>query len=353
MREVLQYSFFQNQVADYLVFVGLVIAGAIVIQVFRSLVLRRLRERARDTETPLDDFIVRIIGKVVIPLLYLVLLYLASQHLAMPPALTRGIRVLVLVIVTIMGVHFFIAAIDFAIRDYWVKKSDDPNREKNLRGILPAVKVVVWLLGIVFLLDNLGFKISTVVAGLGIGGIAVAMAAQAVLRDLFSYFAILFDRPFEEGDFVIVGEFMGTIEHVGIKTTRLRSLGGEQLVFSNSDLTDSRLRNYKRMEKRRVLFQLGVTYQTSPGQMKEIPEIVKKIVAGIEEAELERVHFSAYGDFSLIFEIVYYVKSGLYVIYMDIQQRINLAIMEEFQKRGIEFAYPTQTLFLNKTDVQE
>ncbi|MCK4428221.1 MAG: mechanosensitive ion channel family protein, partial [candidate division Zixibacteria bacterium] len=194
-----------------------------------------------------------------------------------------------------------------------------------------------------------GFKISTVIAGLGIGGIAVALAAQAILGDLFSYFSILFDRPFEVGDFIILDDYLGTIEHIGIKTTRVRSLGGEQLVFSNADLTNSRLRNYKRMAKRRVVFKLGVTYQTTLEQVKEIPTIIKNIIQNITDTVFDRAHFSSYGDFSLVFETVYYVLSRDYNKYMNIQQEINFAIKEEFEKRGIEFAYPTQTLFLEKT----
>ncbi len=199
------------------------------------------------------------------------------------------------------------------------------------------------------MLDNLGFKISAVIAGLGIGGIAVALAAQAILGDLFSYFAILFDRPFEVGDFIILGEYLGTIEHIGIKTTRIRSLSGEQLVFSNTDLTSSRLRNYKRMGKRRVVFKLGVTYQTTLKQLKTIPGIIENIIKGVKDTTFDRVHFSSYGDFSLIFEVVYYVMSRDYNKYMDIQQVINFAIKKEFEAGGIEFAYPTQTLYLTKT----
>jgi small-conductance mechanosensitive channel len=208
--------------------------------------------------------------------------------------------------------------------------------------------VLIWGMAIIFLLDNLGFKISTVVAGLGIGGVAVALASQAVLKDLFSYFTILLDHPFEVGDFLILDQYMGVVEYIGIKTTRLRSLGGEQIIISNADLTDSRVRNYKRMDRRRVLFQVGVTYQTGMDELKEIPQIAKSVIEGIEETSFDRAHFASYGDFSLIFEIVYYVLDRDYNKYMDIQQEINLKLNEEFGKRGIEFAYPTQTLFLQK-----
>jgi small-conductance mechanosensitive channel len=209
------------------------------------------------------------------------------------------------------------------------------------------LKIAVWIAGLVFLMDNLGFKISAVLAGLGVGGIAVAIAAQAVLGDIFSYFSIIFDRPFEVGDFIISGDHMGSVEKIGIKTTRLRSLWGEQLVCSNTDLTNSRIRNYKRMERRRIVFSLGVTYQTPKKVVEEIPGIIREVIKRNGTTLFDRAHFLKYGDSALVFEVVYYVLTGDYNAYMDVQQEINLGIMEEFEKRGIEFAYPTQTLFVN------
>jgi len=189
-----------------------------------------------------------------------------------------------------------------------------------------------------------------VVAGLGIGGVAVALAAQAVLGDLFGYFVIFFDKPFEIGDFIIVGDKMGAVEQIGIKTTRLRAIGGEQLVFSNKDLTDSRVHNFKKMERRRVVFKLGVIYQTPSEKLKAIPQIVKSIIEKQNDATFDRGHFATYGDFSLDFEFVYYVTGADYTKYMDIQQAINMAIFETFEREKIEFAYPSQTLFVNKAD---
>ena len=240
--------------------------------------------------------------------------------------------------------------INYGLRYYWLKQSKDAALERSLKGMSSVIKIIIWALALIFFLDNLGFKISTVIAGLGIGGVAIALAAQAVLGDLFSYFSILFDRPFEVGDFIILDDYLGCVEYVGIKTTRIRSLGGEQLIFSNTDLTNSRVRNYKRMEKRRVLFKLGVTYQTPVEVLKKIPKLIEDIVKGVDDTVFDRAHFFSYGDFSLIFEIVYYVMGPDYNKYMDIQQKINFAIKEKFEKQGIEFAYPTQTLHVSKTN---
>jgi len=348
MKDILQMSFLQNRILDYLIFLLTFVVGILGIRILKSIVLRRLKIWAEKTTTSIDDFLIHNIEKTLVPLLYFGVLYLSALNLTLNPSLNKTINVLGIVLLTIFSVRFLVAIIIHAIQTYWMKKEEDEAKKRSIKGIVPVIKVIIWGIGITFLLDNLGFKISTVIAGLGIGGIAVALAAQAVLGDLFSYFSILFDRPFEIGDFIIVGDYLGSIEHIGIKTTRVRSLGGEQLVFSNTDLTNSRVRNYKRMEKRRVVFKLGVIYQTTLQQLKEIPGIIRNTVENVNDTLFDRAHFSSYGDFSLIFEVVYYVLSSDYNKYMDIQQEINFKIKEEFEERGIEFAYPTQTLFLEK-----
>ncbi len=310
--DILQQTFFHNRILDYLISAGLFLLGVLIVTVFKRIVLRRLKSWAEKTATTLDDFLIHITGKSLVPLLYFGVFFLSTRSLTLNPSLEEAIEVTGVVLLTIVGILFFITIVEYTIRDLWLKKKYDVKREKSFRGVLPAIKVIIWALGLVFLLDNLGFKISAVIAGLGIGGIAVALAAQAILGDLFSYFAIMIDRPFEVGDFIIDGEYLGTIEHIGIKTTRIRSLGGEQLVLSNTDLTNSRVRNYKRMAKRRVVFRLGVTYQTTHQQVQEIPAIIRHIIEDIKDTDYDRAHFASYGDFSLIFEIVYHVAGGDY-----------------------------------------
>jgi small-conductance mechanosensitive channel len=333
--EILDKTFFQNSALDYIIFAASFLIGIIVIQVLKSFVIKRLKAWSEKTATSIDDLLIRIIQKKLVPLLYFSVFYLTFKSLSMTEAVARALDVTVIIVLTFLIVQLIIVIINYIFETYSRKQSIDESRRHNFKGILTIVKVIIWGAGITFLLDNLGFKISAVIAGLGIGGIAVALV-------------IFFDRPFEVGDFIIVGDFMGSIEYIGIKTTRLRSLGGEQLVFSNTDLTNSRIRNYKRMEKRRILFNIGVVYQTSTEQVKEIPGMIKQAIESVDETVFDRAHFSSYGDFSLNFEIVYYVLSGDYNKYMDIQQKINFQIKEEFEKRGIEFAYPTQTLFMEK-----
>jgi len=350
INDILHMTYLQNRVSDYIIFLALFIIGIIVIRVIKSVILRRLKAWSEKTSSTIDDLLVGIIEKKLIPILYFGTFYLAVKSLTLTPYLNKILNIAGVVILTVFGIRVLILIINYTLETYAQKKTVDSSKQHSFKGMMTIIKVIIWGAGITFLLDNLGFKISTVIAGLGIGGIAVALAAQTILGDLFSYFVIFFDRPFEIGDFIIIGDYMGSIEHIGIKTTRIRSLSGEQLVFSNTDLTNSRIRNYKRMEKRRVVFKFGVVYQTTLDQLKKIPGIVKEAINRIDNTGFDRAHFGSYGNFSLDFEVVYYVMSSDYNKYMDIQQEINFAIKEEFEKRGIEFAYPTQTIIMEKTE---
>lgn len=228
-------------------------------------------------------------------------------------------------------------------------RTADPSSATTLNGLTILARGVLWVVLVLLALDNLGVNISALVAGLGIGGVAIALAAQSVLGDLFASLAIVLDKPFVVGDFIVVGDLMGTVEHVGVKTTRLRSLSGEQLVFANSDLLGSRIRNFKRMSERRILFTVGVTYQTPARKLVEIPRILQEAVTSQPGVRFDRAHFKSYDDSAMTFEIVYFVLDPDYNRYMDTQQRVNLEIYTRFEREGIEFAYPTRTVYM-RTD---
>ena len=347
-QEILNTVYWNNSVLKYLTALGIFIAAVIVVKIFIHVVVKKLHKLAKKTANTIDDFIAELLKRIGVPLLYLGSLYLGISVLTIDPSLKRYIDIAGVAILVICVARFLTLLISHSLKMYWVKRGKDFELERSLNGILKVSQFIIWSIAVIFFLDNIGFKISTVIAGLGIGGVAIGLAAQAILKDLFSYFSIIFDRPFEIGDFIIIGDYLGSVEYIGAKTTRIRSLSGEQLIFSNADLTDSRVRNYKRMEKRRVLFRLGVTYQTTSEHLKKIPKIIETCVAKVSDTIFDRAHFFSYGDFSLIFEVVYYVMSSDYNKYMDIQQEINFLIKEEFEKQGIEFAYPTQTLYVNK-----
>jgi small-conductance mechanosensitive channel len=332
--------------AEALVFTLAIVLGLEVIQ---KIVIARLERMAEKTESKLDDYIIGLLSRLGLPIYVFIGLYLATRSLALSPTVDRLINVAFVIFLTIKAVQVLQGIITYLIaRSYLKMRAKDPNRDTVIRNLSLAVGIVLWLAGVVFVLDNLGIKITGLVAGLGIGGIAVALAAQSVLEDAFSSFSIFLDRPFEVGDFIIVGDLLGVVEHVGFKTTRIRSLHGEQLVFSNKDLTSSRIRNYKKMKERRVAFTIGAVYQTPLSKMQKIPRLVEEIFGTVDRARFDRAHFKSFGDFSLDIEIVYYVLSADYNKYMDTQQEINFKIMEAFEREGIEFAYPTQTLILEK-----
>lgn len=228
------------------------------------------------------------------------------------------------------------------------RREENPASVSVMQGVSFLVRLVIWSIAVLLLVDNLGYDVTALVAGLGISGIAVALAMQNILGDLFASLSIVLDKPFVIGDFIIVGDLLGVVEKIGLKTTRVRSLSGEQLIFSNGDLLNSRIRNFKRMQERRVAFEFGVLYQTTPDQLETIPPMVREIVELIEGTRFDRAHFKSFGESSYDFEVVYYLNTSDYNIYMDTQQAINLGICRGFAARGIEFAYPTRTLYVNR-----
>ena len=350
MQEFLNQTFWDNTIQSYLIAAGIFIFGLILVKVLEKIVLYRLKKWAAKTETTIDDLLIKSVEKSIIPLLFYGIFYSAITSLTFVERVSRIIEIASLFIVTFFIVRFVSSSIMFTI-SYFIKKQErGEEKARQLRGMTVLINIFVWVIGIVFIMGNLGFDISAVIAGLGIGGIAIALAAQTILGDLFSYFVIFFDRPFEVGDYITVQDKAGTVEYTGIKTTRIRALTGEQLVFSNTDLTNSRIHNFKKMQERRVLFKLTIVYQTPASSLEEIPKIVRGIIEKHTDVRFDRGHFSSYGDFSLNFEFVYFVISADYVKYMDTHQAINLEIYKEFEKRGIEFAYPTQTLYLNKEE---
>jgi len=228
------------------------------------------------------------------------------------------------------------------------RRAENPAAVSVVQGVSFLVRLIIRSIALLLVLDNLGYNVTSLVAGLGISGIAVALALQNILGDLFASLSIVLDKPFVIGDFVIVGDLMGVVEKIGLKTTRVRSLSGEQLIFSNSDLLSSRIRNFKRMQERRIVFGFGVLYQTTPEQLEAIPPLVRAIVESIDGTRFDRAHFKSFGDSAYDFEVVYYMETSDFNAYMDAQQAMNLGICRGFAERGIEFAYPTRTVFMHE-----
>jgi len=344
---ILNKTFFGNALSDYLAALGIFTFGIVAVKIINRLVLKRIASLVRQTETGLDDFLLETVRKKMMPFFYFAAFYLGVSRLALNHFWTTAVNFLGLGLLTLIVASSVSSLMAYAMNSYVEKKGHGESQAHAAKVVLKLAQVAVWGLAVLLFLDNF-IEIDALIAGLGIGGIAVGFAAQAILQDIFSYFSIFFDRPFETGDFIVIGEYMGTVEHIGLKTTRLRSINGEQLIFSNGDLTSSRLRNYKRMTARRVLFTTGVTYETGLDKLKEIPGLIKAIIEEIKDVTFDRSHFASYGNFSLNFETVYYINDRDYNKYMDIQQEINFKLKEEFEKRGIDFAYPTQTIYVSQ-----
>ena len=239
------------------------------------------------------------------------------------------------------------AGIGLFVRHLRERQGDD---DQNLTVAAPAVRFLVRLLVValvaILVLQNLGVDVTAMITGLGIGGVAVALAMQNVLGDLFASLSILLDKPFVVGDYIVVGTTQGTIERIGLKTTRIRALSGEQLVVANSDLLSSRIQNFKRMQQRRVQFSLGVTYETSLDTVAKLPAVIRECVEARRGVRFERAHFTSFGDSALQLEAVYWVLSPETSVHMDAQQEILLAIGRRFADLGVDFAYPTRTVHL-------
>ena len=335
---------------DYLIAIGVFLASLVVLKIFKVVILHRLTKIAKKTKMQLDDIAIDSISAIGWPLYFFLSLYIAIQFVTLPNIIGRIISIIILIAVVYYGTKVIQQLVDFSFKKVVAKK--EAGEKKFDPAILNLSKKIIkgalWILAIVLILQNLGYNISTLVAGLGIGGLAVAFALQNILSDIFSSFSIYFDKPFEVGDFIIVGKDMGTVTKIGIKSTRLQALQGEEIVISNKELTSIRVNNYKKMDKRRVAFSIGITYNTPTVKARKVPKIIKEVIDSVKKTEFDRAHFKNFADSSLVFEIVYYLKSSDYNEYMDVQQKINLGIKENFEKEGIEFAYPTQTIFVEK-----
>jgi small-conductance mechanosensitive channel len=348
MKELLNQSFWGNTYWAYIIAVTGILVAWIIVRLIKKYAVKKLQQLVSSTDNQYDDMVIEGVEKFVIPYIYLFVNYNIITHLNLHPKLANAFRVAITVITLYFAVRLVNHILQAMLRGFMERRNETPERIRQLKGVMIVLKAIVWFLGIVLLLDNLGYDVATIIAGMGIGGIAIALAAQTILGDLFSYFVIFFDKPFEIGDFVNAEGKTGTVEYIGIKTTRIRSITGEQVIVSNTKLTNSALHNFKRMERRRIAFTIGVTYQTSAEKLKQIPGIIENAIKAQSIAAFDRSHLAAFGDFSINFDTVYFIDTPDYLAYMNAQQAIYQNIFEVFEKEKIDFAYPTQTLFLER-----
>ncbi len=337
MNEILEKEYFNNTVLEYIIAASIIVFGLALLRLFKRSILKQLKKLSEKTSNTGDNFIVESIERFGIPAMYYFIIYAGLNYLELSVKTQQVLRIATAVVITFFVLRLLSSTILMLLQNYIRRQENGEEKIKQLAGVMLLVNLVIWILGIVFLIDNLGYNVTTIITGLGIGGVAVALAAQNILGDLFNYFVIFFDRPFEVGDFIVVDDKMGTIEYIGLKTTRLRSLSGEQVVIGNANLTGARIHNYKRLSDRRIVFTLNIDYRTPLEKIKTVAGIIKTVVEQQELTRFDRAHFATYGDWSLRFEVVYFVLNPDFNKFMDIQQNINLKIYEELLKNEIYF----------------
>ena len=351
LAELLQQYLNLSQLVSETVAFAIILAVALIIAWIGHGVFKRYLLRwASKTKTNLDDEILRNVRAPIFLLAILFGVYYGLEGFASLQAYAYTLA-LAFTVGEILVITFTITRITNVLISWYGEESRKRGGKVSnhiLFILKKAVQAVVLIFALLAILFVFKVELSGVVVGLGVGGIAIALAIQNLLSDAFSAFSIYFDRPFEIGDFVVVGEHAGTVTHIGMKSTRIQLLQGEELVMSNKELTSRAVRNFKKLQRRRILFTVKVSCDTPFEKLKKIPEIIDRVIKGVELAKLDRVHFRQFGDFSLDFEVVYYIKTGDYTKYMDIQQKINYGILEEFEKEGINMAYPTQKVLVCK-----
>jgi small-conductance mechanosensitive channel len=344
---VFSYSFLGNPLSAWLTALGIALAINLAVGVAKWLMMRHLSRLAARTSAVFGEGLTGMAQRTRQWLVFFVTLYVGAQYLELPARVDLVLKGAATIAAVVQAGLWLGALLEFWIgRSRALAAAADAGTATTLSVVNFAAKLVLWTFLLLLGLDNLGVNVTALVAGLGVGGIAVALAVQNILGDLFASLSIVIDKPFVLGDFVIVDSYMGTVEHIGLKTTRIRSLGGEQIVFANSDLLASRMRNYKRMRERRVVFGFGVLYQTPVAQVERIAGMVREIVEKTPLARFDRAHFQKFGESSLDFEVVYWMTDPDYNKHMDAQQAINLALMRRFEQEKIGFAYPTRSLYL-------
>lgn len=345
-----EYTLFDNNLQAYLTALAVAIGLYIIFKIFKTIVLQHFKKIAKKIPGKYDDFIFNLVDGISLFSLKIISLFIGLQWLNLAEKVSKPSHWIIGIIIFWEGVKAGKSTIKFFTNDYIDRKgiADKSGDVAVINTLGMVANFALWVIAGLLLLQNLGFNVNSLIASLGIGGIAVALALQNVLGDLFSSLSIFFDKPFQVGDFIIFGKEMGTVKKVGLKTTRIKTPQGQQLVVANSDITKARIQNFQKMEKRRINFLIGIAYETPIQKVEAVPLIIGKIFENNDDIELLRCYFKSYGDFSLIFEIVYNINNKNFQTYIDNHHAINIAIKKSFEKEKIKFAYPTQTVYMKK-----
>ena len=327
------------------------IAGGIALTFLISFIFKKILPRlANKTKSDFDDFIIREITNLIFPLGSIAVLFLAERKLQLPGGLNRPYELILTIAAAIVFVRL-INRLGIRLLQGLARRSGREDIEQLVRTLFPLLKSLTWIVVSLIVLQSQGVKLTVVWGLLSAGGIGLGLALKEPAQELFAYLMILIDKPFTIGQFIAVDSVSATVEKIGVRSTHLRSLRGEIVVINNSTLTSSNIENFATMQQRRMIYSIGVTYQTTADQIQSIPTTIQTIIENTNHTIFNRCHFTTFGDYSLNFEIVYYIDNRDYTLAMDIQQSINLSIMRKFEEQGIEFAFPSQTLYLEGSGV--
>ena len=340
------FAWAQDNGAEWLLGLGLVLAVFVVLRIVRAALAGALGSKTKPTNAVRNILagLVRATRSAFLLAVSVVIVLPFFVRLTEEQAGWLGTAMMV---ASVFQVAFWVRVVARAFVGRIAAKDGDESTLANAMTIITVfLNVVIFAIALVVVLDNLGFDITGIVAGLGVGGIAIGLAAQSLFEDLFAGLSIILDKPFVKGDVVTWGDKIGVVQKVGLKSTRIRTLSGEELIVNNSNLLDNEIRNYRRMAERRSVTRIGVTYDTPHGKLEALAGQIRGIVERLEQVRFDRCHLAAYGDFAIQYELVYYILDRDYALFMDIQERIFLDIHALFEREGIEFAFPTQTIHI-------
>ena len=346
--EIFENIILENSLKSWLIGFGTAAGVFFLLLLIRRMIKMRLAALVKRSATRVDDFLLPVLKETRWFSMLALGVWLGAMFIQLPDHIELWFSRVIQIMLSLQLGFWGTGVISFYIaRNMELKIEEGQGEDATTLDALGLIgKIALWVILALIILDNLDVEIDSLVTSLGIGGIAVALAVQNILGDLFASLSITLDKPFSIGDFIVVDDFEGDVEDIGLKSTRVRSLSGEEVVFSNTDLLNSRIRNYKKLSERRIAFNIGVIYGTPGDKLAEIPGMIEEIIKPIPNARFDRAHLKDLGDYSLNYVIVYHVLVPDYASYLDIQQKINLAIYKRFEEKGIEFAYPTQTLVI-------
>jgi MscS family membrane protein len=347
MAELLSQMFYGNTIAQWTVAAGIAVVSVMVGKIVYWIARRILHRAAKHTATDLDDFLVDTIDEPIVVVVTVIGFWLAVQTLTLPPGLEQFLwsatQAALVLAVTWALVRLWDAVVAGVLAP--LTASSDTDLDDQLLPILRrGGKGAIWVIGVIVALNNAGYDVMALIAGLGIGGLALAMAARDTVANVFGGFTIFTDRPFSTGDRIVISGYDGTVSEIGIRSTRLKTLAGREVSIPNSRFADSPVENISREPNRKIVLELGLTYDTSHGRIGRAMDLLREIVEaqGADTEEKVVIGFNSFGDFALGITLIYYITRGADI--MGVQTAVNLAILERFNAEGLEFAFPTQTI---------